>query len=119
MLIISFQAVGSNCMSLRQNSDSDKFWEKRSILRTNDELSDIFDFNHPIDGYLSGAMNTQPDSGSLTTTPFPRITIFDDHRDETLKSHISLALPVLNNIIELYVSILFIYYQSFIKFNVN
>ena len=106
MLIISFQAVGSNCMSSGQDDYSIKFWRKRSILQ-----SDIFDFNQPAGGDLSEDIDAQPDSGSLTTTPFPRITIFDDHRDETLKSHISLALSVLNNIIELYVSILFIYYQ--------
>ena len=108
MLIISFQAVGSNCMSSRQNDYSIKFWRKRSILQ-----SDIFDFNQPAGGDLSEDIDAQPDSGSLTTTPFPRITIFDDHRDETLKSYIALALPVLKNIIELYVSVklLFIFYQ--------
>ena len=109
MLIISFQAVGSNCMSSRQNDRFINSLGKRSILQTN-ERSDIFDFNQPAGG---GAIDNQPDSGSITTTPFPRITIFDDHRDETLKAYIGLGLQFLDRVMELYVSIevLFIFYQ--------
>ena len=95
-------------MSSGQDDYSIKFWRKRSILQ-----SDIFDFNQPAGGDLSEDIDAQPDSGSLTTTPFPRITIFDDHRDETLKAYIGLGLQFLDRVMELYVSIevLFIFYQ--------
>lgn len=55
-------------------------------------------------GFLNDRSQSNPNSGSLTTTPFPRITIFNDHRDRTLNRHINLAMPHLTDIINLYVS---------------
>lgn len=65
---------------------------------------DLFLSNNANSGFLEGRSNTNPDSGSLTTTPFPRITMFNDDRDETLIRHINIALPTLDDIISLYVS---------------
>ena len=74
-------------------------------VQNNIQLLNVDDLNRPSGGSLNGGSQANPDSGSLTTTPFPRLTVFNDGRDRALRQQINLALPSLNDIINLYVSL--------------
>ena len=79
--------------------------EDESIFSNSDRQHQIQNSNVPDVGVLNSDSFTNPNSGRLhTTTPFPSITIFNDHRDRNLSRAMTDALPRLMQIIALYVS---------------